>query len=443
MTADTFVYNGTFSNEMVNWDKSLKYNVEYDGADFYINFNKPVENFDSKFSPSKDSNSSFLVIVKTYHLKNIRSMGDVFIAVHDKKYLIENILAAEYKLQKLDDIDRISYDALKKYLKDKNTTTFLNIMLQNKIYSTSGNGLNFNHLSKYTSIIVKGNGAEIVGPHEEKKAYCGVKLGKEELDVVLENLTVKGFNHGIFIDEGTCTLLNVKIIDNKCKYKNDEGKNKDWGAGILNLGTCIVENCTFIDNYARKGGAIFNGGLLCIDNMSFFANNTGFKVGNDILYVDSAITLFNGTQYKGNSAHLNFTNGTIKLDYKKGLSTGKELVKVIAITCSVSFGINFLAGQFFSIGVGALVGGILGLVIGCISALIVQSHNYDYHYKFWKMTLIIVSGSIVAGIAGGVLGSLTNSLFKSCKSVPNPAAAEAGVEGVVPLGGEVPLPIEA
>ena len=95
-------------------------------------------------------------------------MGDAFIAVHDKKYLIESTATAEYKLQKLDDINRISYDTLKNCLKSykKINATFLNLVLQNKIYSTGGDGLNFNHLSKYTTIFVKGNGAEIVGPHD-------------------------------------------------------------------------------------------------------------------------------------------------------------------------------------------------------------------------------------------------------------------------------------
>ena len=440
MSADTYIYNGTFSNEVINWDESLKYNVEYDGVDFFINFNKLVKNFDSKFSPSKDSNSSFLVIVKTYHLKNIRSMGDAFIAVHDKKYLIKNMLAAEYNLQKLDDIDRISYDAIKNYLKDKNTTTFLNIMLQNKIYSINGNGLNFNHLSKYTTIFVKGNGAEIVGPHDEKKEYSGFKLGKKELDVVLENLTVKGFNHGIFIDKGTCTLLNVKIVDNKCKYKDDTyKKNKDWGAGILNLGTCIVGNCTFINNYARKGGAIFNDGLLIIDNMSYFANNTGFKVGNDILYVDSAVTIFNGTQYKGDSAHLNFTNGTIKLVYKKGLSA--DLGKAIAVTYSISFGLNFLIAQLCGdVGSAIILGSIVGAGVGFISSFYFMSHNYDFHFTFWKIVLIMVPGSIAVGIAGGVLGSLTHDFFKS-KCAPNDAVSEVelSLDGEVPLDDVLPL----
>lgn len=417
---------------MINWDKSLKYNVEYDGADFYINFNKPVENFDSKFSPSKDSNSSFLVIVKTYHLKNIRSMGDVFIAVHDKKYLIKNMLAAEYHLQKLDDINRISYDALKNYLKDKNTTTFLNIMLQNKTYSTNGNGLNFNHLSKYTTIFVKGNGAEIVGPHDKKKEYSGFKLGKKELDVVLENLTVKGFNHGIFIDKGTCTLLNVKIMDNKCSYDEDT----DWGAGILNLGTCIVGNCTFINNYASKGGAIFNGGLLCIDDMSYFANNTGFKVGNDILYVGSAVTIFNGTQYKGSGAHLNFTNGTIKLVYKQGSTTGAAFAKALAMTCGASFGVSFLAGLPCTIGMGIVAGLAIGFAIGLISSYILADDNYDYHFQSWKFFLIVMGCSIVSGIAGGVLGSLAGNLFKCCNS----AEAEAPLEGAAHLAEALPGP---
>ena len=313
MAAPSYVFNNICTNEIIYLDRTFKYNVEYNGTDFYINFNKIYHGFDNKYYDLKKPFFSNpvavygdLILSKSYHLKNITSMGGVFKAIHEGNYLIENSSVAEYTFcdywSDISDIKQISYVTLKNYvnalgyvnIENYKGSSFLNIILPTygASYITKGLGNIFDHLSDYTTIVVNGNGAKIIGPNKNDgdNQWSGIKISKEQTNLVLQNLTITGFNHGVFIEKGTCTLINVKLINNSCDYITEH----DWGGGILNFGVCQVVNCTFINNHANYGAAIFNAGYLLIDNMTQFLGNTAYSAGNEIIYVDDAIIDFNG-----------------------------------------------------------------------------------------------------------------------------------------------------
>ena len=431
MASATYIFNTTWSNEITYLDKNFKYNLEYNGTDFYLNFNRIYNNFDniyldlgSAFIGKPLKISSDLTLAKSYHLKNINSMGDVFKAIYEGNYIIEDSLVSEYTLKEgwadLPDIKKISYNNLKNFVTEKGydinlykNSSFLNIELHNEfynnIYTTNGLGTIFDHLSDYKSITVIGNGATIKGPskNDEKNQWTGIKLDNSKINVILTNLTISGFNHGIFINKGFCTLINVIIKDNSCDYKTEH----DWGGGILNLGGCAILNCTFINNHAKYGGAIFNGAVLQIDNMTRFIGNTASSAGNEITFVDYAVITYNGTNHEKAFDLIN--NGThIFADYRTGY-TEEGIKEIIYITLGSSFAGGFIAGCIGGFWVGVAFGAIGGLIAGITASIVVLNGQYNYYVDNVETALILTGGSVAAGIVGGLLGGLVNYAYKN------------------------------
>ena len=425
MLTKKYVLNTTWVSEISYIDKDLKYNVEYNGSDFYINFNKIFDNIDNKYNTQLDNlqiNTGLiargdLILGKSYHLQNIYNMNDIFKSLHEKEYLIEGTAVAEYTIQKSGDlsvINKISYNALIEYLNaysDLNINSpFLNIILpNNQIYYTNGYGNIFDSLSKYSGIVLNGNGSVIVGPYknDEDNQWSCFKINNKNSKVSIRDLTIEGFNHGIFIDDdGTCILNNVKFTDNYCDYNTEH----DWGGAILNCGICSVSNCTFINNHAKYGGAIYNQGVLFIDNMTQFMGNTAYKSGNEITYVDSAIIFFNGIKYEGHAVDLKFSNGTYFADYHNGFTQSGRIQMLI------TSGVLSCAGGFISgvsIGnpwLGLLAGIGIGVATGALMSVYVLCNNYDYHVSNVNTILLFTGVSVASGMIGGFLGGLIISL---------------------------------
>ena len=429
MTETTYIFNNTWTNEITYLDKNFKYNAEYNGTDFYINFNRLYLGFDNKIEHAKQDYvadyrkiDGDLILSKTYHFKNITSMGDIFYAIHEGKYIIENSLIAEYTFKTywsdISDIKGISYSKVKDYLNtmgyvnadDYKDSSFLNIILpSHATYVTNSLGNIFDSLSDYTTIFVNGNDNRIVGPNknDENNQWTGIKVSNEKINLVLRNLTISGFNHGVFIDKGSCTLINVKITDNYCNYDFEH----DWGAGILNLGMCAIINCTFINNYAKYGGAIFNAGYLTIDNMTQFLNNNAYKSGKEIIYVDSAIINYNGTDYQGPEMVLTFNGTEYEVSHLSGYSE-QEITNNMIFSFVASFVGGLIGGLAGGMIVGVVTGAIAGLISGTVTAVVTLSKNYNYHVSNLNTALLIVGGSMLSGIVGGIVGGAINMLYK-------------------------------
>lgn len=60
------------------------------------------------------------------------------------------------------------------------------------------------------------------------------------------NLNIEGFNSAVINNAGNCIFTNVTFKDNKMDY----WFQKDWGGAILNTGSVLCNNCSFVGNYA-------------------------------------------------------------------------------------------------------------------------------------------------------------------------------------------------
>lgn len=145
-------------------------------------------------------------------------------------------------------------------------------------------------------LLINGNGLNIktrgINKNDEFH-FLNVSAGSY---VIIRNLTIAGFNTPI-INHGS---LN---IDNCLFYKNtvDYNVSKDYGGAIRNYGMLHCLNSSFILNYAKKGGAIYNdNGILVLENCDFF-NNTAYKHGGAI-FNHYAIMLANGCNFSSNTA---------------------------------------------------------------------------------------------------------------------------------------------
>lgn len=114
--------------------------------------------------------------------------------------------------------------------------------------------------------------------------------------VIIRNLTLQGFNTPI-INHGSLNIDNCLFYNNSVDYNF----YKDYGGAIRNYGMLHCANSSFISNYAKKGGAIYNDkGILVLENCSF-CSNTAYKHGGAI-YNYYAIMLANECNFYSNIA---------------------------------------------------------------------------------------------------------------------------------------------
>ena len=203
------------------------------------------------------------------------------------------------------------------------------------------------------------------------------------------NLTIRGFNSAIYNDGGYCILNDVELNKNGMDYILD----RDWGGAILNLGTLICNNCRFTDNYAENGAAIFNQGLVVVQNCTFSGNDADNN-GNNICVGEGGAVVVNGEQ---------ITKDTSIVRIVESLSKSKSIWITIGSICG-SFVAGFVVGVFAGPLVGAAVGAAVGAVVGSLSANYIISHTYDVHFDRLQTAILLIGGSVAAGILGGAIG---------------------------------------
>ena len=179
--------------------------------------------------------------------------------------------------------------------------------------------------------------------------------------------------------------------------------DRDWGAGMLNTGYAICNNCTFSNNYKKNGGAIFSQGHLIINNCTF-SNNKAYGNGNDVCIGDDGTVEYNGKKICKET--FKYNKHLKELFFAESISTGKSSL-AIGLSATFSFGLGFAAGAltanpFTGLAVGAGIGAIIG---GAISSVII-SKTYDVNYDRIKSTLITVALDTATGSAGGFIGGI-------------------------------------
>ena len=128
---------------------------------------------------------------------------------------------------------------------------------------------------------INGNGhtIKVSNPNERAENHfltCGNKS-----NVIIKDLKLSGFNTAI-INQGTLNLTDVTFEGNRLNYWICE----DYGGAIKsNGGLLSCTDCTFINNYAKKGGAIYLGrnAEANIKDCHFEENNC-YSYGSDIYH---------------------------------------------------------------------------------------------------------------------------------------------------------------
>lgn len=197
------------------------------------------------------------------------------------------------------------------------------------------------------------NNVEILGQNPEKTIirYSGTAdSGRFTLNsnnyLILKNVTLIGFNIDI---EGGTLQANNAIIKNAVAFTTYSSATDLVNSASNSFGGAIyaysyqtytdkivpivlLDNCTFINNTAEYGGAIFmNEGTLHIVN-STFINNTAYNFGGAISAVYAVSSRIEDTKFINDNS-INDAGGALYL-YKSTLSAFNMSV----INCSATFG---------------------------------------------------------------------------------------------------------
>lgn len=159
-------------------------------------------------------------------------------------------------------------------------------------------------------------------------------------------------------------------------------------------------NCTFHDNKAKYGAAIYNQGLLVVTNSTFYSND-GYGKGSDIVNVDKGVVSIDGKNYEA--------CGGDNLVYMKSMSS--NLQTVIKVVCyGGAFVLGVVAGFLIANPlVGVAVGAAIGAAVGTLGSAVICSNVYDINFCRWSCALTLIAGSAAAGAVGGGLGGLAGS----------------------------------
>lgn len=108
-------------------------------------------------------------------------------------------------------------------------------------------------LDHVKNLIIRGNGAIISVRNPDRNNenhFLNVNTGAT---VWMSNITLNGFNTAI-LNYGTCQLTNTVFKNNQVDYLVEE----DYAGAVRNWGILKCSECSFIGNYAKYGGAIYN-----------------------------------------------------------------------------------------------------------------------------------------------------------------------------------------
>ncbi|WP_407422235.1 hypothetical protein [Methanobrevibacter sp.] len=119
--------------------------------------------------------------------------------------------------------------------------------------------------SIYNVLYINGAGSTIEASFKSRDEDKWIVLSNDTA-LAARNITLKGFNTAIENMGGECMLLFVNFDKNKMDYLVE----RDWGAAILNTGLLTCINCSFTNNFAKNGGAIFNQGMLTNSKLYLF-----------------------------------------------------------------------------------------------------------------------------------------------------------------------------
>ena len=187
---------------------------------------------------------------------------------------------------------------------------------------------------------VYANNVNIIGTDADKTiiSYNGLAFSISS-SLYLTNVTLTGIN---ILNNGELSATNTIFRNGKGYTADTYGNN--FGGAIYSpyneYATCYVDliNCTFINNTAEYGGAIYmDYGVLTIDN-SYFINNTAFNYGGAIALEYNQRATITGTEFIGDVS-TNDAGGGI---YLKNSPISGENLKFTDCTATFGSGITSL-----------------------------------------------------------------------------------------------------
>uniref|UniRef100_UPI00388D7F03 hypothetical protein n=1 Tax=Methanobrevibacter sp. TaxID=66852 RepID=UPI00388D7F03 len=174
-------------------------------------------------------------------------------------------------------------------------------------------------------------------------------------------------------------------------------------------------NCTFSNNVANCGGAIYNQGLLTVENCSFYSNYVEGSFLNSIGITTGGIGVdICNLEGVGN------VYAAQKIDYDEvkdldALQTTSMVVTTAALSFVVGVGVGYLTG---SIKAGAVAGAAVGACIGAVGSLLVCYNTMDVTFNDLQFSLLLIGGSMVAGAIGGAFGGYIAEVGNYVPEIP-------------------------
>ena len=364
---------------VTNNNDYFKYNSLYNNmtGDFTFNI----------FGYDEVSASNYaLDYLKSIHIKsNITDLNQVFPEIFNEnyEYSISQILITY--VSNAEDYEKLNqYNSPGLWFNEDGE----NDITSNKKLTTLNNGLKivfkdsliinsattFNPKDKgFDVITIMGNDSRIMGGAEDRDEKKWLEMDASDKIIVVNDLTIQGFNTAVECLQGTCYFNNVNFDYNRMDYLID----RDWGAGILNTGIVVcIDNCTFVGNIA-------------------------YGEGNNVCVGDGGIVVINGK---------NITSNTDIVHIAESMSSTKSFWLTIA-SYAASFVVGFFAGIITANPViGIVVGTVLGAGIGSGTAGYIISGHYDINYNRALTCAYLIGGSAIAGALGGALGGLVGYL---------------------------------
>lgn len=169
-------------------------------------------------------------------------------------------------------------------------------------------------------------------------------------------------------------------------------------------GAIICNNCSFIHNYAKNGGAVFNQGWIGLENCTF-SNNDAYGKGDNVCIGEGGLTRVNGINLTGDYGPVYFATSYSLTDI--------SLLSILCIGATVV--ISFFAGAasgglLTSIALGFCIGAIFGIT----GVKIASDSVFDLNFDSTTYAAVLIGGSILAGVGAAVLGCTFFSQATCC-----------------------------
>ena len=301
-----------------------------------------------------------IIYKRIYSLKNISAIYDIFPVLLKGNYDVNASLSKNLYISNQVDYDNAlnynldSFNKVYEFIKTFGYSGYvlkvLNINFAKECNIQSNGEWNFEK-SKFDFINFNGNGSLINGFSAKSDENKWLYIYSTNSIVTINNLMITEFNQAIYNLGCACILNNVTLDNNKMDYYMDP----DYGAGINNYGLTICNNCTFSNNYCKKGGAIFSNALLYVNNCTFI-NNKAYGVGNNILNVNDGEVYVNGTLIEDSKGIVQYRD-SVSEAVVLGIGLGGFCTGLIAGGILISgFELPIIGIPLIVVGIGVLAG---------------------------------------------------------------------------------------